>query len=157
MAALVDCGVLESSDETESTWIEGTGRLRVCAVRRWKAEKGQRVSIAGVERAIERMHSRYHLCEAAIDPWQAELLVERLEAKGIPTRRVPFTSASLQDMAVGLLESFTENQIELFDDEHLLANLKRLRVVDRAAGIRTVSSRSNSDATDCGRRFSATM
>ena len=156
-AALVDCGIVEPNEETESIWHEGTGRLRVCAVRRWKAEQGQRVSIAGVERAIERMHARYNLCEAAIDPWQAELLVERLDAKGIPTRRVPFTSASLQDMAVGLLEAFTENQIALFDDEHLLADLKRLRVVDRAAGIRTIAPRDKSGHGDVATSLSLAL
>ncbi|MCH8923226.1 MAG: hypothetical protein IIA67_08785, partial [Planctomycetes bacterium] len=156
-AALIDAGVVEADDECESIYHEGTGRIKVVDVRRWKPTPGNRVSVTEVEKSIERLHQRFGLSEVAVDPWQAELLCERVDAKGIPVRQVPFTGGNLQSMATAVLESFNEKMIDLYDHPYLIPDLKRLRIVERANGVRLASPRTSDGHGDCGTALSLAM
>ncbi|MCH8043489.1 MAG: hypothetical protein IID44_07200 [Planctomycetes bacterium] len=157
--AMIDAGVIEAEDETEETWHPGTGRLKVCEVRRWKPEGGRRVSVTEVEKTIQRLHSRYHLSEVAVYPWKAELLCERLDASGVPIRQVPFSGGNLRTMAMAVLEAFNEGLIDLYEHPHLIPDLRKLRVVERANGVRLQPPKSTAadGHGDCGTSLSLAM
>lgn len=128
--------------------VEGTGKLRVAAVQLWKPERGQRVDLAEVERAIVRAHEHYGLSRLCYDPHQCEYLSDRLEAAGVPVERVPFSGANLQAMATSVLDAFSARNIELYDHPQLLADLRNLRVEEKSYGVRLTSPRGPSGHGD---------
>lgn len=101
-----------------------------------KREDGWMVC-TGVDLALTRDNS-------AVDPWQAAMLCERLDEKGVPVRQVSFTGGNLQTMASAVLESFNEGTIDLYNDKHLIADLRRLRVVEKSYGVRLASPHTSS-------------
>lgn len=156
-AALIDAGYVEADDEFEDVWHAGSGRLKVVSVSRWKPTAGKRVRVADVEKTIERMHSRYQLSEVCVDPWNAAMLVQRLDEKGVPIREVPFSGGNLRTMASALLEAFAENMIDLYNHPHLIPDLRKLRVVERTNGVRLVSPRTNDGHGDVATALSLAM
>ena len=143
-AAMVDLGLLDGDDETESVFHDGTGRIKLVDVKLWKPEKGKRLSVTAVEEYIEKLHRRLGLSEVAVDPWQAAMLCEVLSEKGVPMRQVSFTGGNLQTMASAVLESFNEGTIDLYNDKNLIADLRRLRVVEKSYGVRLASPHTKS-------------
>jgi len=128
--------------------IKGDGRLRLAAVRVWKPEGGK-VDLDRIERTIIAAHKRFGLARVAIDPWQAEHLGQRLERAGVPVEMTPFTSTALQGMATAMIEAFGDRQIELFEHPQLLADLRALRIEERAHGFRLTSPRGPNGHGDC--------
>lgn len=141
-AAMQDLGMWrgEEVEETLHT-VEGSGKLRVAAVQLWKPERGKRVDLAEVERAIVRAHEHYGLAALAYDPHQAEYLADRLESAGVPVERVPFCGANLQSMATSMLDAFSSRNIELYEHPQLLADLRNLRIEEKSYGVRLTSPR----------------
>ncbi|MBU4271357.1 MAG: hypothetical protein KKE86_07630 [Planctomycetes bacterium] len=149
--AMIDAGYWEEpEDETESVFHEGNGRLRLAELRSWKPTPGHRVSLEAVKAAIIMAHRQFNLAAVAVDPSQAEHLLELLERDGVPVIRTVQSTGSLQQQAVALLESFQERTIDLFPDADLLADLKRLQVKDSGMKIRLVSPESKSTETGTG-------
>jgi hypothetical protein len=77
----------------------------------------------------------------ALDPYQAEMLIQRLAKAGVPVEATPFVPSSLQGMASAVLETFSNRQIDLWPHEQLLDDLRGLRCEERGYGIRLVSPR----------------
>jgi phage terminase large subunit-like protein len=146
--ALIDTGIIESdltkSDEPSYHYHVGSGRLRLCQLHlALPGGKGGRVSIDEIETAIIGLNAMLPLSCVAADPWQAALLIERLNKQGVPTEPVDFTGSNLKSMAMATLDAFTQREIELYDEPTLLADLRNLRVVERSYGFRLESPRTN--------------
>ena len=47
-------------------------------------------------------------------------------------RETTFSGQNLQHMASVVLETFSDRRIELYDDQQLLADLRRLRLIERS-------------------------
>lgn len=149
---LADLGMIKppKSAKAEYRRHEGTGRLKLAAVRVWRPQGG-RVELEQIESEIVRLNDRFLLSSVAFDPWQAEYLAQRLEAQRITTEPVNFVPTSLQEMATATLDAFRERQIELYDHPALLADLRALRVAEKSYGYRLESPRQSSgDGTHHG-------
>jgi hypothetical protein len=141
--ALVDLGLLDGPTQSEEPGIthEPTGRTRLASVQVWRPTGGQKIDLSAVEEACVQANARYGLSSLCADPWQAEMLLQRLASRGVPAEGVPFVPAVLQTMATIVLEAFTERAIDLYDDPELLADLRGLRAVERQYGVRLESPR----------------
>lgn len=144
---LIDVGAIESAltEEKEFVYHPGSGKLRLCHIHlALPGGTGGRVSIDEIETAIIGLNAMLPLSCVACDPWNAALLVERLNKQGVPAEPVDFTGGNLKSMAMATLDAFTNREIELYDDATLLADLRNLRVVERSYGFRLESPRTNS-------------
>jgi len=139
--ALIDAGLADEPepDEPESVHHQGTNRLRLADIRCWKPGPGRRVSLDMVKSAILGAHRKYRLAGLSFDPYQGEHLAEQLEKEGVPMVRTPQTTVSLQEQAVALIESFQQKTIDIFDENALVSDLKRLQLKDTGQKVRLVS------------------
>lgn len=158
-AAMVDLGLIEDAeDEEPAEFIHhpGTGRMRLADLRLWRPQGGT-VDLDEIERTLLHLHGRYNLLSVAFDPWQAQHLAQRLTRAGVPMREVAFQASNLQGMARATMESFSESRLDLFPHEQLLADLRALRVIERAAGIRLESPRGPSGHGDSATALSLAL
>ena len=56
----------------------------------WEPSNGSRVDLTDVENTIIALHERFELSAVAVDPFQAEMLVQRLQRRGIPSELLYF-------------------------------------------------------------------
>jgi hypothetical protein len=89
-----------------------------------------------VEEQVVKAHTSYGLSALAADYWQAELMVQRLQRRGVPVKAIHFTGGNLQAMATTTLDCFRERQIDLYPHGELMADLASLRVVEKQYGFR---------------------
>ncbi len=142
LAALVDAGLMEvKRDEPQRVRHPGTGRVRLAAVQIWQPRDGNRVDLTEVENAIVATNEKFGLSCVACDPWQSELMVQRLQRRGLPVYLLQQTGINLQAQASAVLDVFRERIIDLFPCDELLADLRGLQVAERHYGFRLVSPR----------------
>jgi len=122
-------------------------RVKLVDVQAWMPQGG-RVSIEAIEQAVIDAHQRWGLSSVAVDPWQASYLCERLRAHGVPTVETPFTAKNLQTMATAVVDAFRDKAIELYDDPALLADLRKLRIIERSFGFRLDAVRNKQGHAD---------
>jgi phage terminase large subunit-like protein len=109
-----------------------TPSYRLASLRTWAPVNRGRIDLEEVERACLGAKAKFGLTVIGFDPWQAEYLAERLRKQGM--RPVPYSFASaknLDDMARMLIEVFRNRQFSMYDCPRLVADLKRLSIVDR--------------------------
>jgi phage terminase large subunit-like protein len=148
---LIDLGQLPEPDPVASyQTIAGTGAIKLVALRVWQPTGGAKVDLGQVESALLELHNTFRLAGCAIDPWQAELLLQRLQRQGVPARSVAFTSENVRAMAQSTLDSFNERQISLWGDAMLLADLRSLRVKETGVGVRLISTRGTAGGSGHG-------
>lgn len=148
---MIDAGLIEAAPDdpdTETIWHEPTGRYRVASVQIWRPARGQKVELESVEQAIVEAHGRFKLACVGYDPWQAEYLAQRLTKARIPTEAVQFVPGNLQSMAQTTLEAFNERLISVPNNEALLTDLRKLRILEKSYGIRLDSPRGPSGHGD---------
>jgi hypothetical protein len=149
---------------------DGRGQLRLAHHRVWRPPAGGKVDLSEVERHLLRLDEEYHLECISFDPWQGELLAQRIEvvAQNRPHRkrsaytvskhRLPFmrelapTGSMLREQASLVIESFQDRRVACYVCEPLRADLLKLRVEEKSYGLRLVSPR---DASGHGDTFSA--
>lgn len=124
-----------------------TGRLRLAAVRSWVPPRGGKVDLEAVQEAVVQVHRTFRPVVYA-DVYQAELMGQQLKKKGVRLELVAFTGKSLMEMASSTIETFTGRSIDLFDDKALLADLRRLRLEEKAAGWRLSAERTKTGHAD---------
>lgn len=149
--AMIDAGLIESTaNEPDHELIvhEPTGRYRVAAVNVWRPGSGRKVELEAVEQAIIDARQRFNLACVGYDPWQAEYLAQRLTKLNIPNEAVQFVPQNMQSMAQSTLEVFNERLIDVPDNEALLTDLRKLRIVEKSYGIRLDSPRGPSGHGD---------
>ena len=158
IGTLVDLGILNAPEpEYETSHHAGTYRYKVARVRFWKPEKGRRVKLEDVEKAILELSQALRISVVGFDPHEAQYLTERLQNAGIATEEVSFTGGSLRSMCTAVLEAFGERQIDLFPHDQLLTDLKRLRVVEKSYGVRLESPRGPDGHGDCATALSIAL
>jgi hypothetical protein len=116
------------------------GRLRLARVMDWAPPSGGKIDLAVVRRAIEHLDKIFH-ASWHLDPYQGELLAQELQKQGIVVEMVPFTGSSLVEMASGMVEAFSSRAIELYPDAQLVADLRKLRIVEGPSGWRLSAPR----------------
>lgn len=144
--ALASVGMFTPPEEPPEVRVhEGTNKIRLAHLRVWRPDSG-RVSLEYVKQHIVDLHRRFNLQSLSMDPWQGEFLAEQLRSEGVPVQLVPQNVASLQDQAIALIEAFQQRQLELYDDEDLRADLRRLRIKDTGTRVRLVSPEVDSES-----------
>jgi hypothetical protein len=142
VASLIENGVIERcKSEPERIHHPGTGRVQLADVRLWEPQNGVRVDLSEVEAAIVEAHERFGLSAVACDPWQAELLVQRLQRLGLPIYAIQQTGIILQAMASAVLDGFREKIVDLYPHDQLLADVRGLQIAERNYGFRLISPR----------------
>lgn len=125
-----------------------SGRLRLARVLAWiPPGKGVKIDLTLVEKAILDLHQLFHPHVIA-DPYQAEFMVQTLIKKGVIIETVPFVGATLVELASGLIEVISSRQLELYQDAALLADLRRLRIVEGPAGWKLAAARTSAGHCD---------
>ena len=138
--SMIDVGLMEEPEKKYRTeYEEGTGRLRLAYSQCWKPGRGKRVSLEAVKTKILELDRRFRLQGISVDPYQAEHIAELLEKENVPVIRSFQTSTSLQEQATATIEAFQQRTIDLFNDEDLIADLKRLQTKDSGLRIRLIS------------------
>jgi len=107
-----------------------------------------------VENALFALHHGYRFRAVNYDPWQAEHLSQRLSLLNLPMVPITPTGANHQRIATTLIEAFNDRRVDLYEDENLKRDLRRLRVEERAYGFRLVAPRDESGHGDLGTAFS---
>lgn len=146
LGVMIDLGLIETDgnygdDETEYRYTDPTGRLAVATVDLWKPQPGERVSLTEIENTLRRLDEMFRFVAVGADPWQAAMLIERLQVAGMPIESCDFTGPHMKLMASCMLEAFRERNIELPDHSPLISDLRKLRVTERSYGIRLESPR----------------
>ncbi len=135
-SALADLDYFDAPQpKVEYQFTPASGRLKLVAMRVWNPKAG-RVELDEIEREILALHKVFKLSRLSFDPWQAEHLSQRLNRQGVYCDPVYFTPANLQSMATVTLDCFRERTLELFDHPELLADLRAMRVTEKAHGYR---------------------
>jgi phage terminase large subunit-like protein len=156
-AALVVLGIPEGGR---------SGRIRLAHNRLWRPTLGRKIDLMEVERHILEVDRQFGLENVAFDPWQAELMAQRLEAdtghrsrnarrlfgNKPRMREVPPTGANVREQATLIIESFTDRRFQFYPCEPLKQDLQKLRVEERSYGVRLTSPR---DSDGHGDTFSA--
>jgi hypothetical protein len=141
--ALIEAGLIEARRDEGPQYINhaGTGRIRLADVRVWEPRDGNRVDLSDVEATIVATHERFGLSACAADPFQAALMVERLQRRGLPIYTLDQTGITLQAQATAVLDAFRERIVDLYPHDQLLADLRGLQIAARSYGWRLVSPR----------------
>lgn len=125
-----------------------TQRIRLAESRSWAPPKGGKVNLEKVERAVLESHRRFDLLACLYDPFQAELLAQRLTRKGVRMIEQTFTGKNLDKMASTLLDVFRSRRIDLYNDKRLIEDLSRLTIVEKSYGYKLESTRTDSGHCD---------
>lgn len=142
------------------------GRIRLASHKVWKPIQGQKLNLLEVEQYLIELDQRYGLEFCCFDPWQAEHLMQTLEADTGKRRRVqrhfyrePWareitpTATNLRAIATCTIESFNDRRLQLYDCEPLRRDLHKLRVEEKSYGFRLVSPRDGEGHGDCFSAF----
>jgi hypothetical protein len=142
------------------------GRIRLAADRLWRPLRGKKIDLMDVERYVLALDELLGLEFVSADPWQAELLCQRLEADSDHRRRnqrrvfgsqpwvraTPPTAANLRQQATVTIECFQDRRLDLYECGSLRDDLSKARVEERQGGFRLVSPK---DSSGHGDTFSA--
>jgi hypothetical protein len=127
-------------------------RVRLAKVESWAPPSGGKIDLRRVKRAVADLDKRFSFRRLFFDPYQAELLVQELNF-GSRCEAVPFTAASLTEMASVVLEGFHARELDLSPDAGLLSDLHGLRLIDKGLTYRLDSVRSSSGHGDKATAF----
>jgi len=143
-----------------------SGRIRLAHNRLWRPTRGRKIDLMEVEAHILDLDRRFGLEYVAFDPWQAELMGQRLEVDSGHRRRnarrrfhtkpwmheITPNGANLRQQATITIESFQDRRFQFYPCEALKRDLLKLRVEEKSYGVRLVSPR---DGEGHGDTFSA--
>lgn len=126
-----------------------TLQLRLVHAQSWKPSLVTgKVDLIAVEREIAELHLQFGLDTCGYDPYQCELLAQRLTALGVPMREWTFTGANLTTMASTMLDVFRSRRLELFNHPALIADLGRLTIEEKSYGHRLSATRTEAGHAD---------
>jgi len=121
--------------------IDGLGNEAVSAVHVyidrlevWEGSHAAPVDLSDVEEWLRHTAQAYSNAEVICDPWQAIAMVQRLRARGVKVTEHPFTAQSVSRLALALHRAIRDHALWLPDNELLLDELRRVRLVERAPG-----------------------
>jgi hypothetical protein len=108
-------------------------RLHLADCQAWCPGGDGKVNLAAVREETRETAQRFG-CPVHFDPHQAALLVQDLSRDGVRCVEAPFTPSNLNAMASATMQVFRERRLDLYRDDELLRDLRRLAIVERAFG-----------------------
>lgn len=126
-----------------------TQQLALAYARSWSPDlRTGKIDLMQVEEAVAEAHKQYNLSACGFDPYQAELMAQRLSQRTVPMREMQFTGANLNLMANTLLDVFRSRRITLFRHPALLADLNHLQLEEKSYGYRLSATRDETGHAD---------
>jgi phage terminase large subunit-like protein len=153
LGAMQDVGILRSRQpEQEEVYHPGTGRIRLVYSRYWEPAPhcAGKIDLEAVEAAVLEAWAHWRFAILAFDPYELAFLSIKWAKQGMPLLHVAQSGANLQEMAGVLLETFRSRRVELYDDPALLADLRRMKILDRSNFFRIDATRNKSGHVDSG-------
>jgi len=131
------------------------GCIRLAHHRIWKPTPGKKIDLMEVERHLLELDRQFGLEFIAADPWQAESMMQRIEADSNRRRRNarrlfgrhPFMrevapiAANLRQQCTLVLEGFADRRFVFYPCEPLRRDLLKLRAEEKSYGVRLTSPR----------------
>jgi len=110
----------------------------------------QEIDLMQVEREVVAAARRYKVQAVYADPYQAALLLQRLRARGIRTKEVPFSGENLKRMASAFLQAVSGRVLRCYDseDDRLKNDLAKLELVEKTYGWRLEAKRTKQGHAD---------
>lgn len=110
-------------------------RIRLAACQSWlpDSETGL-VDLQKIQSQIEDHHRRFNFVKVLFDPYQAALMKQQLDERGIWMEEMKFQGEGATRMAMTILDVFKSRRIELFDHKELVDDLTKLNIVSRGFG-----------------------
>jgi phage terminase large subunit-like protein len=144
IAAAQELGLLEShnlGDDVRLVHHAATYRTRVARTELWRPTPGRMVQLPEVTARVAELAKLFGLARIAFDVWQGQHMGQLLQAEGLPMLPVQFGQTTLPAMAAEMLSAFNDRTVELYPDADLLADLRKLRVIEKSYGLRLESPR----------------
>jgi hypothetical protein len=115
--------------------VDGRARVALDRLQVWQGSPSHPVELDAVEAWLVEAWSRYGKPPVVCDPWQAAQLLQRLRARWVQAVEHPFTPQSVSRLALRLHQAVDDQALLLPDDEELLDELARVRLVERTPGV----------------------
>ena len=126
-----------------------TQHLALATARNWAPDiRTGKVNLVAVEEEVYRQHQHYKCLQIGYDPYQAELLAQRLTLRKVPMQEMTFTGGNLNLMANTLLDVFRSRRITLYDHPGLIRDLGRLQLEEKSYGYRLSATRDDTGHAD---------
>jgi phage terminase large subunit-like protein len=100
----------------------------------WQGTRDRPVQLAEVEAVVLEASRSYNRAPLLVDPWQAAQMTQRLRRAGVRVHEVTFSQQQIGRMALVLVRLLRDRQLDLPDDEDLIAELADVRLVERSPG-----------------------
>jgi hypothetical protein len=137
----------------------GAGKIRLAHHKLWRPIAGKKIDLTDVEKHVLDLDQRFGLETVVLDPWQAELLGQRLEADTMHRRRnqrrrswaspwvqsMPPTGPTLREQCSLTIECFQDQRFQFYDCPALKRDFLKLRVEQRQYGLRLTSPRDGAE------------
>jgi hypothetical protein len=101
----------------------------------WKGSAGSRVELSEVREWVEAASKAYNRAPVRFDGWQAVLMCEELKKAGVDASYELLTQQAVGKVAAALHLLIRDRALRLPPDEELLAELGRVRLIEKAPGI----------------------
>lgn len=128
------------------------GGVRLAHVKAWKAPRGGLIDLTAVRSYVAQLHQQFR-CYYYFDANQSILMSQDLAKLGVWMEAIPFQGKAATEMATAIMDLFTSRNITLYNDEELIADLRRLRLESKPVGYRLVADRTAHGHADRGFAF----
>ena len=112
----------------------GESRARLAYLQSWKPGASGRVDLEMVEADTLQAAKRFRVDHVRYDPWQADLMAQRLRKAGVPMAEIPFVPKHLDLMAKALMNTFRNRKLLLYPEPDLMRDLERVNIAERSWG-----------------------
>jgi hypothetical protein len=121
---------------------QGSDRMVLAQCKSFKPTTNRKVNLDEVEQYIFEMHRKFNFRALHYDQYQAEQMVGRFERAGINCIQAKLSSGTFQtEMAMTLIESLNLEKLDLFPDEDLLHDFRRITLQETPWAIKLVSAK----------------
>ncbi len=124
------------------------GNIVIDEVLYFEPAPGAPLDPSNVESAVREISTRYNIREVSFDQYCAPYLQRQLEAMGLCTRRIDFTSSSKMAIYSNLRTIIAAHKISLPQNPDLISELTHLRRTLRPGGFSVSAPSSGSVTTD---------
>jgi hypothetical protein len=146
----VDIGVRKDHSAVVMIARDLTRRLRLARVYSWDPRRmGGEVNLTIVKDTIKELHQQFSPV-FFFDRSEMALMAQELAAEGVYMTEASFAGVGASEMAQALISAFTQKAIDLFPDEALLNDIRKLELQLRPTGWKLSAARDKTGHADRG-------
>jgi hypothetical protein len=125
-------------------------RVRIAFAQDWASIAGRDIDLTAVMGTIVEQAEYYGFGTVVGDESQAVLMGQLLQQRGVRFRGVAQSGKEAAARAITFVAAFKERRVDLFDHPALIRDLKRLRIVEKAASVKLEATRDMEGHADLG-------